>query len=203
MGSVNLAGELAAAAGMVRQPHLDRLWSLGVPKWFIAERGERLPPIGVAHVEASRGGLYQPLPGAGTSCLILPVIEDGDLIDLVAFRSTSPDDWLLRTGNGFALGLEDGMGRWLWYAPADLDAKPPKHEVGRPTHLFANPLDWMQGGGAGVSVLDWSSPEIHRLDVLPRVTVSDQATAALLDHALRRPVRVPQIDVIGGLANVA
>jgi hypothetical protein len=189
--SVNFLAELKQAAFAVRQAHLDRLRSLGISVAWLADCP--VFPFGIADCEPSGAGLYQPNPGAGAPHLILPVLENGALVDLVAFRSAYPDSWLLRTGNGFALGLEQGMEPWMWYAPADLSAKPPKHQVGKPTHIFSNPLDWLQGQGDGLCVLDWGSPEFYRLDALRAVTVTDNETAKLLTDALARPARLPAI----------
>jgi hypothetical protein len=184
VSAVDLYAELQQAAFAVRQCHLDRLRSLGVP---VTWPSEGTYPFGVVHCERAGGGLYQPLPGAGALHVILPVVEEGALVDLVAFRSTAPDEWLLRTGNGTALGLERGVGWHTW---------------GQSAHLFGNPLDWMQGAGQGLCVVNWSAPDLAQLDVLPCVTVSDPATGALLIEALRRPVRVPQIKVLEGAAHV-
>lgn len=197
----NLASEMNAAGLSVRQVHLDRLRALGVSNATIATMGERGWPFGVTNAEPVGGGYYQ--PGEGAPHIILPVVEDGVLVDLVAFRSTAPNDWLLRVGNGSCLGLEEGLSRWTWYAPADPDAKPPKYQVGQPTHLFSTPLDWLAGGGEGLCVLDWEAPDLRQLDVLPAITVSDRETGALLTQALRRPERIPRIDVIERWANVA
>lgn len=188
--SVDLYAELRAAAFNVRQVHIDRLRALAVSLRWIA--GASTFPFGVAHCEAS-GGLYQPLDADAPLHLVLPVLDEGVLVDLVAFRTTAPDSWLLRTGNGFALGLQQGLDPWLWYAPADLNARPPKHQVGKPTRIFSNPLEWLQGEGDGLCVLDWGSPEFYRLDALRAVTVTDNETAKLLTDALARPARLPAI----------
>jgi hypothetical protein len=196
----DLYGELKAAAFAVRQVHIDRLRFLGVPlSWMAATYTF---PFGVAPCEPS-GGFYQPLDGEGALHLILPVLDEGALVDLVAFRTTAPDAWLLRTGNGYALGLEEGLNPWMWYAPADLSAKPPKHQVGKPAYLARNPLDWMQAAGEGLCVLDWSAPEVRQLDALPCVTAADHDTAKLLRSALTRPPRLPSIRVAEGVAHAA
>ncbi len=201
MSSVNLDAEMDSAGRAVAQVHLDRLRAFGVSFGTLADLGEHYWPFGVTSAEPVGLGLYQ--PGEGAIHVVLPVVEDGALIDLVAFRPTSPDEWMLRTGYGFALGLSRGWSPWLWYSPADPDAKPPKYQVGQPLHLYSNPLDWLQGGCGGVCVVDWGSPDVRQLAGLDAVTVTDEATGRLLGQALSRPVRLPRIEITGGLANVA
>lgn len=197
---VDVRAELDSAAARVRQPHLNRLRALGVSIDTIAEMGATFP-IGIGEAEDAGNGLYQ--PGEGALHMILPIVEDGELVDLCAFRSNIPDRWLLRKGLGFALGLEDGLSPWLWYQPADPEAKPPRFQVGKPLHIFSNPLEWLRAGRDGVCVLDWSAPEIRRLNGFERLTVSDATTARLLRASLSRPVRIPVIDVLEAWANVA
>jgi len=182
---MSLASEMDAAGVSVLQVHLDHMQALGVSRSTIAEMGRSGWPFGVANVESIGGGNYQ--PGEGVPHSILPVVEDGGLVDLVAFRSGSPDDWMLRTGNGFALGIQDGMAAYV---------RVEKDFWENSAHLFSNPLDWLRGGGAGICVLDWNSPEIYRLNMLAHVTVSDSATGKLLEQALRRPVRIPRIELM-------
>jgi hypothetical protein len=186
MSAGDLHAEMDAAGLCVLQGHLNHMRALGVSSCTIAEMGLAGWPFGIANVEPVGGGSYQ--PGEGFPHTILPVVEDGVLVDLVAFRSGAPDDWLLRTGHGFALGLPDGM---AGYVRAEKDFWE------NSAHLFSNPLDWLRGGGSGICVLDWGSPEIYRLDMLAHVTVSDAATGQLLKQALCRPVRLPRIELMG------
>lgn len=193
-----LVRELKAAAYRVTRIHYDRLRCLGVSipwlaEWMAYGAGW---PIGVDRCEPYRCGLYQPNSDNGVPCLILPVVEDGGLVDLVAFRTSDPGTWWLRTGNALALGLEKGLEPHLWFQRADPSAKPPKHQVGQPAHLCSHPLDWLRRAGDGLCVVDWSAPDIRRLDVLPEVICSDPQTASLLKRALSRPQRLPAISVM-------
>jgi hypothetical protein len=197
MTALDLLAELRSAAMAVRQPHLDRLRGIGVPIGYFAEwaMAYGVHPFGVANVEPIGSGHYQ--PGEGRLHIILPVIEDGVLVDLVAFRPDTAADWLLRTGNSTALGLEEGTERWTWYQPAyDRRHREKRHQVGQPAHLFSDPLDWMRGGGEGLCVVDWESPEIYRLDVLPELVCSTPTVAALLTRALSRPARLPKLSLM-------
>jgi len=153
-----------------------------------------LPGFGVALCEPMGNGLYQ--PGEGHLHVIIPVVDRGVLIDLCAFRSASPGNWLLRSGLGWALGVDRGLDPWLWYRPADPAAKPPMHQVGEPTFIFSDPLDWLRGQGAGICVLDWESPDVRQLDVLAEVTCSTGTVAGLLTRALTRRVHIPKISIM-------
>lgn len=176
---VDLHGELKAAAFAVTQAHLRRLVALGVGWTTIGELGRHHYGFGVVCASDDGQGLYVP-DIDGELRLVLPVHEDGELVDLVAFRSDDPESWLLRTGYGWALGLEDGLGRHTW---------------GYPVPLSVSPLEWLQGGAEGLVVLDWDAPELHYLADLPHLVCSSDALATQLRTALSRPVRFPTISV--------
>ena len=197
---MDLQSELWAATSAVQRRHLDRLRGLGVSIGALAEWALRNPygsahPFGVVKAEDIGGGFYQ--PGGGVDRVVLPVIEDGVLVDLCAFRTLDPGNWLLRTGYGWGLGLERGVGWWMWYAPASvLPNGDKRYQVGKPAHLCDTPLDWLRRGGDGICVLDWTAPEIQTLDVLPELVCSTPAVAALLTRALSRPPRLPKLSVM-------
>lgn len=174
---MSLSAEMDRAGRDVRQVHLDRLRSLGVSGATIADMGLTYWPFGVVKAETIGGGLYQ--PGNGITHIVLPVLEGGDLIDLCAFRTTAPESWLLRRGNGWCLGYDYGVG--------SVD----------PVQLHATPLGWLRAGGDGLCVLDWGARSVSYLDTIERVICADNETAQLLTNALRRPVRLPEIEVRG------
>lgn len=180
----DLHSEMLWGTRSITQVHLNRLRTLGALDAF-ADMGET-NPVGIVRAEPVGSGLYQ--PGEGVPHIVLPVVEDGELIDLCAFRSSQPDEWLMRVGNGWALGLHKGIGAYMW---------------GVPPHIFRTPLDWMRGGCRGLCVLDWRSSELFQLDVFETVTVADEQTAQLLDKAMRRPVRVPNIQVMEAIRHAA
>jgi hypothetical protein len=175
MSAIDLHAEGNAAAFDVRQRHIDLMRGLGVSINTIAEMGRETFAFGVAKAEALADGLYQPNDG-GHPHVVMPVWENGALVDLVAWRTASPEDWLLRKGLGWALGQDQ-----LQYAG--------------PVFLAASPLEWLQRGGEALCILDWGCPEVFQLACLEEVTVSDPVTAGLLRQALRRPVRLPTIQL--------
>ena len=174
---LDLAGEMAAANQAAGFAHLRRLNALGVGRHYLAEMGLR-QSFGSVRATAAEDGVY--LPGEGSTHLLLPVVEDGTLVDLCAFRSPAPGAWLLRTGLGWALGLERGLERHTW---------------GDPVPIAATPLDWLRGDGEGLCILDWDAPEVRYLDELPEVICSSEALVAQLRTAISKPVRFPKISV--------
>lgn len=174
MSAIDLYGEMKAATFAVRQPHMDRLRALGVSTDFIADLGARFFPFGICAAEVQGDGTYQ--PGEGNPHVIMPVLEDGELVDLIAWRTSTPGDWHLRTGNGWALGAE-------WVAShEDID-------------VFGSPLGWMIGRGEGICPLDWSAPELDRFRSVETLRAEDAETAQLLAAVLRKPVRIPTIRI--------
>jgi hypothetical protein len=184
--AINLPSELRRAAEAVTQSTIDRLRALGVRVEWLADYPTY--PFGVLRAEAVGDGLFQ-ASNDGSPHLILPVLEDGELVDLIAFRAADPGGWLLRSGEGWCLGLADGLSSLVWR-----DA----------VNLHATPLDWLRAEGDGLCILDWSAAlDIRQLDVLPHIICADQTTADNLRRAMTRPVRLPRISVMGALANAA
>ena len=184
MSAVDLQSEAHAACACVRQPHIDRLLSLGATGLAIATLGGREIPFGVANVERTGGGLYQ--PGDGALHVISPVYADGEIIDLLAWRSGAPGNWAWRTGIGWALGSDMLLPRW------DSD----------PMRIFATPLEWLSAGGEGICILDWDAPELDGLRALENIE-ADEWIAQRLTRALSKPRRIPTIIKRKGVRHVA
>lgn len=180
MRRVDLEAELAKAAQAVSPIHLRHLVALGVGWPTIAEIGRHHYGLGLVQAQCGDPGLFS--PGEGPVHLQLPVFEDGELVDLVAFRSGQPSQWLLRTGAGWALGLEGGLQRHTWGDD--------------PVPLAASPLEWLQAECRGVCILDWAAPEVHYLTAIPHLSCRTGELAAMLRAALTRPVRFPMISVM-------
>jgi len=196
MGGVmtNIFPDLALIAQELRDLSLSataiiprRLKALGVPWATIAHMGHRHYFGGSVRVIAIDDGLYAP-SDEGKPHLILPVFEDGELVDLVAFTSEQPMAWLLRLGTGWSLGLIDGFERHSW-----------EDEV----RLWASPLDWLRADRDGLCILDWSAPEVYNLSRLPNIRCQDDRLAEQLMHALSRPYRLPNITYGEGLRDAA
>lgn len=175
---MDLRKEMEAAALAVGQMEIARLRKLGALNVPVAEMGYRFHPLGVASVQPLDDGLF--CFAEGSRRLIVPVWEDGELIDLLAVSTADPDDWWLRTGLGLSLGLYDGWEPWRW------------REV-VPVHR--NPLQWLQAGGDGLCVTNWAAPELYLLNDLAALSVTDATLAAKLREAVTRPVRAVPINI--------
>ncbi len=181
----DLSAEMLAAMKASTLLHAKALEHLGVSWPVIAELRRYHCGWGVVHAveHPSKPGLYCLDPEAPPH-LVLPVYGDGELVDIVAFRSSHPNNWLLRTGPGWALGVERGLERHTW---------------GDQVSLALSPLEWLQQGASGLCVLDWAAPEVHYLTEVPHLVCSTEGVAALLRSALSKPVRFPEISICGGM----
>ena len=188
----DLVAEFNAAAENVRQVHLSHIKGLGVTGQAIAAlwQSQGLAPFGVATVEPRPGGSF--LFGAGAAHIVQPVIFEGELVDLVAWRSLTPERWLSRTGVAWCLG-EDALEADHWNLT--------KPDV--PT-IHATPLEWLRTGGDGFCILDWDSPEIRlRLIELDAIRCTNRILEKTLIDAISKPVRLPRINRTEVLADVA
>jgi len=178
---IDLHSEMNAACDRIRQPHLDQLLGLGVSSGTIAELGARQAPFGVVSATACDDGLY--VPGEGPTHLVQPIIDGGEIIDLVAWRSLQPFRWWLRSGLGWALGQDNWTYRSAW-------------DVGDPFAVHATPLDWLRAGCNGICIVDWSAPEVRELLTAEALRVGTPALGEALISTLSRPHRLPQIQTM-------
>ncbi|MCB4861126.1 hypothetical protein K7W03_16160 [Sphingobium sp. PNB] len=174
MKSTDLEAEMAAAANSVRQAHIDRMIALGVPGASIAALGAMQPAFGISPAAVEPSYFYQPVDGP--THVVMPVMDQGEMIDLIAWRSSNPARWFWRTGLGWALGTD-----WLL----------PRWDNG-PVKLYATPLEWLAGAGEGICVLDWSAPEIRDLAALEAIE-ADELIGRRLISVLSKPARMPRV----------
>jgi hypothetical protein len=181
MRTRDLEAEWNAAVSRVKQPHLDRIRSLGVSPAAVAALGATQPAFGVVHADPGADGLY--VPGDGPLHVVMPVFEHDALIDLVAWRSDAPTRWWLRSGLGWLLNTDASFAsRW----------------DGASLKLHATPLDWLRAGAegawnAGAVVLDWDAPDVDSLRSFGEITCGTRWLAATLKRALTKPARLPII----------
>jgi hypothetical protein len=185
-----LAEEMACAAGNVRQLHLDHIKSLGVDSTAIASLGTKASPFGIARVRRCSSGYFEPSE-CGRMAVIVPVtwpeycegltcseFVRWPIVDLVAFRTDTPADWLSRTGAAWALG-EHLLEHW----------------EGEPVPIVATPLDWLCARGDAACILDWSasSPAWPALRMVSELHVQDDRLAVRLRQAIDRTAPRPRI----------
>lgn len=169
--------ELQSAALAMGALDCARARSMGLFNPGIAAMGSRHHQFGVARVGRCGDGLFQ-LDEGGNRALVVPVYEGDELVDLVAFFTSTPEQWSLRLGVGWALGLEESLERYRW---------------GDPLPIHKTPLEWLRAGGDGLCVVDWSSPEVKTLADFASLIVGDEALERRIIAALSTPVRLPQI----------
>ena len=169
--TVNVIDELLSALGTaMTASHVDRLLGLGVPPAAIIM-------CGTARIQPDDGDLYQP-DDDGFEAWIIPCIEDGETIDLLAL-TTDPVRWWLRLGVAAYLGgdaLADTM-------------------MDESERVFRTPLAWLRAGAPadGLVVLDH---DIARRELAYHHVVAEDLDHGLeLDRLLAIPAHRPQIRV--------
>lgn len=177
MSAMNISTEFSNACRAVRQRHLDHVKSLGISATTITEHALRFRAMGFGVTCGTIGedGLY--IPGDGPSMIVLPIVEEGGLVDLVAWRTAQPGRWGLRTGLRWALGADNlcAFGQW-----SDCIA------------LHDNPLGWLRAGCDGGCVVDWDAPEVEKLAGWSKIETS-RRVANILRPRLARPRPIPEI----------
>ena len=130
------------------------------------------PPFGIDWV-AFHGVTYEPVQDGGDACLIVPVFEGGDMVDLAAcaYRGRR---MATRRQVGLALGE-----RFIAGAVANQLL----------LRLFADPWRWVRAGRRGAVVLDWSRASLV-FDGIDAV-VCDDASLAWRVHATTRRMADP------------
>ena len=187
----DLVAEYHAAAERVRQVHLDHVKGLGVTGHTMAAlwRSEGFAPFGVSTIEPRPDGSF--LFGPGPAHIVQPVTYQGEIVDLVAWRSMTPERWLTRMGSAWCLG-EDHL-----YANSDSLTYP--H---RPTAV-ATPLDWLRAAGEAFCVLDWDAQDVRGLVAFDAIRCTNRILEKTLIDAISKPVRLPRINRTEVLADVA
>lgn len=176
---MSLRDDLTRASGNVRTAHIDRVRALGASPEAIATLGHRQLPFGVERIDTDDAGRWWPDP-EGKPALIVPVIEYGEPIDAIAFRSSRPARWWWRVGVGGLLG-HDILTRSIW----------PGDEL----LVVSTPIAWIAAAGDAVCILDWDMPdhEIAPLRDFDGLQCDSQLLASRLRQRLARPRKVPPI----------
>lgn len=184
---IDLAADCARASSNIRQAHIDRLLALDVPPEALADLGTRQLPFGADCIGVDDSGRWWPDP-EGTSAIVLPVVEHGEVIDIVAFRSSQPARWWWRAGCASMLG-QDLLDRSVW--PGDK------------LLVVGTPLAWIAAAGQACCILDWGLPdyEIAPLRDRNELVCDTPLLAGRLRKRLAQPRRVPPISIQMGIAN--
>ena len=135
------------------------------------------PVCGIARVR-SHGPFFEPDPN-GEPAIILPVMDDGEVADLVAVMPHRPGHWRVRLGACPLLGI-DNTGIWS-----------------EPLHVWRTPLDYLRAELEGVVVLSWpaalpllrSCSEIIAEDVEHGREIHRRLSHPIADLRFRRQVK--------------
>lgn len=184
MNNLDLQSEMERAASRMRSIHFDGLKALGVPMATLGALSAKQYTVGMATIEVDEGGTFFPSPDGVPACIVAAVdpynrpLGSAGLFDLVAFRSSNPRKWWLRTGNAYALG--DHL----------LD-------LAKPVRVVRTPIDWLAAGGDAVCVLDWSpsSPVWRELRSGPELLFPDDVLRQSVKSALISAATVPPMKV--------
>ena len=170
MSAVALIDELTAALAAVDDHDNQQLTAAGIPDEARLICGKAKIRTGAPY--------YEPDP-TGIETLVVPVFDDGETIDLLAFALGKPAQWWLRRGAYWALG-GDALDR-LW--------------LGDRLRIYRSPLSWLRAGApdTGMVVLDWATARLH----LPHVEIvaEDLDHGIELDRLLMVPAMHPLIHV--------
>ncbi|MFN3619607.1 hypothetical protein [Sphingorhabdus sp.] len=174
---MTLERDLMAAQRNVRQVHIDRLLDLGLTSPALAKVGYSQLPFGVLRI-ATDDARWWPDP-EGFSAMVVPVLENGREIDIVAFRTHQPARWWWRIGCATFLGAD--LLHSLW-------------EDG-PLRIAATPLEWLREGGEALTILDWDAPYFDLIPLLSRerLICADDLLAARLGKRLADRPQLPSI----------
>ena len=177
---VDLDAEILATVGRVEQSHLNWMMGMGVSSSAIARLGKTQEPFGIGRVEFVGSDYWQPHDGpAAIGSIVQPVYEDGQIIDLIAWRSLKPRDWRWRVGEAWALGADSLHGDpWTGFASI---------------RLHSTPLAWLAAGGEGLTILNWQSAALRALSNFEEIICADSTAADRLHQILCRPARLPKI----------
>ncbi|OUR75990.1 hypothetical protein A9Q83_16650 [Alphaproteobacteria bacterium 46_93_T64] len=163
---------------------LGHLQSMGVGGKAIVNAGL----IGIGRIEID--GSYWHPEESGKSALVLPVGDSdrfSSFVDLVAFRTSQPDVWWMRTGFGPLLGYQN-LEKCIHFE--------------KQLTVHSNPLQWLQSECEGICVLDWGSCLAFWFSGIKHFYCPNPKTGYRLEKALKREISLPEIRV-GGLQHAA
>ena len=186
---MSLADDLDRALSNTRTIHIDHVRALGASPEAIVTLGSRQLPFGVDRIDVDDAGRWWP-DEAGKPALVVPVIERGEPIDIVAFRSNQPARWWWRIGIGGLLG-SDVLNRNVW----------PGDEL----RVVSTPIAWICAAGEAVCILDWDlpDPEISPMRDFHVIKCDTEILASRLRKRLAQPRKVPPISVPKEAAHAA
>ena len=179
---VDLDAEMRKAELSVDGRVISWLLNNGCTSQRLAAIGAKHSPFGVLKCDMRGQHTFEPTSEPyGVSALIMPVMYQGTIIDQIAWRSLRNDAWLWRIGAGWALGIDEIECPPLWEGFKEIT-------------LHATPLDFLQAGGEGAVILDWSAiGNIRKLAMFDTIRCNHPTVQNRLSAILSQPERKPKI----------
>lgn len=179
-----LRGEAQGYAKALSFAQATALHKLGLNPPLIIQSGL----VGVTQAEIDKNDIWSP-SDQGPYYITIAVRDGEAVTDIVAFSPDKPNEWFLRRGVAWALGLDKINDALAW----------PETVV----PLAATPLDWLRSGMVGACVIDWTPDAVEAIRALQQIEVSSPKFAAALRLQLSKPPRLPEIAVSGDKKNAA
>jgi hypothetical protein len=146
------------------------------------------PFAGLVAIDILPGGWWEPRED-GIGAIVLPVMDQSEIVDLVAFPAARYRHPLRRTGDAWCLGA-DNLDAWRFAErtrrEGDL-ALPP-------VSVFDSVTAWMAHEGRGVCVLDWEQAGWQLADFPHIHAMSPPASGRLREAFARRGPRITMTD---------
>lgn len=115
----------------------------------------------------------------GDRAIVMPTFTpSGVLVDLVAFRPETPRSFWTMAGAGLMLG-HDSLERAEFF--------------GEPLMVYESPFAWLQGGGDGIVILDWTHYWPAYLAGVVALQFEDRAFGRRAEALLQKPILLPPI----------
>ena len=167
--------EMIAARAAMAPGHYRFMQSAGIPADVVVAA-----MIGAARATVDRRDFWVP-DEDGKQMIVTPLIEAGRTIDLIAFDPSEPNAWYLRTGHGWALGIDSLTAPYWPGDPAPV--------------IHPTPLCWLSSGCEGACVSQWTDEARAAIRRLEACEVRSPEFARALRLELTRPPRIPEIKV--------
>jgi hypothetical protein len=179
---VDLEAEMNRAVSAVTGRHLAAMERLGCTAPAIAAIGAKQAPFGVLKCDMRGKQFFEPTAEPfGIDAVVMPVMDEGTVTDIIAWRTLAPEAWLWRNGDGWALGIDEIERPHLW-------------DGFREITVHATPLDWLRAGGEGAVILDWSAAQhIRKIAMFDTIRCDHHTVKDRLSALLSQPERKPKI----------
>ncbi|SNT15742.1 hypothetical protein SAMN06295912_1508 [Sphingomonas laterariae] len=186
---MSLSSEMAHYADALKHPHCEWLRAHGGTEWpLLTAKG--ILGIGRAAIDPT-GDRWGP-DEAGALHFMVGVVEDGALVDIIAFSPDAPSRWALRTWNGTILGM-DNVRRAQGAFPGEVVM----------LRMVGTPLEWIGDTTAACVIDGYSAQASAEIREVQSIDVPNSKLAQALRLQLTKPPRIPEINITKGRRHAA